>query len=104
MNKGWYDQLSTAQRQVIDDHCNNEWAAKVGTAWGDEEDSGAAKLAEMGGGQTIVKLTPDQLDKWKKAVTPVYDMWAKAMPAGSADPVEVLDEYRRELTARNAAY
>ncbi|WP_211159533.1 TRAP transporter substrate-binding protein [Aromatoleum buckelii] len=104
MNKGWYDQLSTAQRKVIDDHCNNEWAAKVGTAWGDEEDSGAAKLAEMGGGQTIVKLTPAQLDKWKKAVMPVYDMWAKATPAGSADPVEVLDEYRRELNARNAAY
>src|SRR5690606_17022041 len=68
MSKAWYEALSSAQRTVIDNHCNNDWANRVGTAWGDEEDSGAAKLAEMGDGQTIVKLTPEQLDKWKKAV------------------------------------
>lgn len=104
MNKSWYERLAAGQRKVIDDHCNNDWAGKVGTAWGDEEDSGEGKLAEMGGGQTIVKLAPEQLAKWKKAVTPVYEMWAKAMPAGGAEAAKVLDDYRRELAARNAAY
>jgi TRAP-type C4-dicarboxylate transport system substrate-binding protein len=32
MNKGWYDKLAAGQKKVIDDHCNNEWAGKVGAA------------------------------------------------------------------------
>ena len=47
MNKGWYDKLAAGQKKVIDDHCNNEWAAKVGAAWGDSEDAGQAKLEEV---------------------------------------------------------
>jgi hypothetical protein len=49
MNKGWYDKLAAGQKKVIDDHCNNEWAGKVGAAWGDEEDSGQGKLEKTGG-------------------------------------------------------
>lgn len=103
MNKAWYGKLSDKQRKVIDDHCNNSWAARVGEAWGGEEDSGREKLAAMKG-QTIVPIDEAHLEKWKKAVMPVYDMWAKAMPAGGPEAAKVLEEYRQELAKRNVAY
>lgn len=101
MNKPWYESLSVSQRKVIDDHCNTEWAERVGRDWGADEDSGAEKIASMRD-QTIVKLTPEQLAKWKQAVQPVYDAWAKAMPDGAPDAAVVLEEYRKELAARGA--
>jgi TRAP-type C4-dicarboxylate transport system substrate-binding protein len=60
MNKPWYDKLATGQKQVIDDHCNNDWAGKVGAAWGDDEDAGQGKLEKMAG-HTIVPISPAQL-------------------------------------------
>jgi TRAP-type C4-dicarboxylate transport system substrate-binding protein len=65
MNKGFYDKLGAGQKKVIDAHCSNEWAAKVGAAWGDWEDSGEGKIEKMGG-HTITKLTPPQLDAWRR--------------------------------------
>ena len=100
MNRDWYDRLPAAQKKVIDDHCSNEWAAKVGAAWGGEEDASQAKL-QSAGGHTIVKLTPEQLQAWKTAVQPVTAQWAEK---AGANGTAVLDELRRELSARNAGY
>lgn len=99
MNKAWYQRLSDKQRSVIDDHCSNTWAARVGKDWGGEEDAGRDKIAAMKD-QTIVALTPEQLDKWKQAVRPVYDQWARSMPAGGPDAQQVLKAYQDELASR----
>ena len=60
--------------------CSNEWAGKVGASWGDEEDSGREKL-EKTAGHTLVKISPAQMDAWKKAVQPIYTDWVKAASA-----------------------
>jgi len=101
MNKGWYDKLSASQKKVMDDHCSNEWAARVGAAWGDFENSGQAKL-EKTPGHTIVKLTPAQVDMWKKAAEPVYKQWAEAVAKTGVNADQALAELRKELEARNA--
>jgi TRAP-type C4-dicarboxylate transport system substrate-binding protein len=103
MNRSWYDRLSVNQKKVIDDHCSNEWAARVGKDWGDEEDSGRAKLAKDPA-HTIVKLTPEQVGKWKKAVEPVGAQWSQAAQKAGVKPQDVLNEFRSELTKRDAAY
>ena len=103
MNRGWYDRLSAAQKKVIDGHCTNDWAAKVGAAWGGEEDAGQAKL-QAAGGHTVVPLTPAQLDAWKAAVQPVTAQWTQAAQKAGVDGAAVLGELKRELAARNAAY
>jgi TRAP-type C4-dicarboxylate transport system substrate-binding protein len=99
MNKGWYDKLAAGQKKVIDDHCNNEWAGKVGAAWGDEEDSGQGKL-EKTPGHTIVKLTPAQLDSWKKAAEPLYATWTASADKVGVNGKQALDDLRKELAAR----
>ena len=101
MNKGWYDKLSASQKKVLDDHCSNEWAAKVGAAWGDFEDSGQAKL-EKTAGHTIVKLTPAQVDQWRKAAEPVYTQWMQAVDKSGVKGQQALDELRKEVSAKQA--
>jgi len=101
MNRGWYDKLSAGQKKVVDDHCSNEWAAKVGAAWGDFEDGGQAKL-EKAAGHTIVKLTPAQMDQWKKAAEPLYTQWVQAADKAGVKGQQALDELRKELADRKA--
>lgn len=103
MNRGWYDKLGASQKKVIDEHCNTDWAARVGKNWGEDEDSGQAKLQAMPG-HTIVHLTPQQLQAWKTAVQPVTTQWSQAAQKAGADPAAVLGALKRELTARNAAF
>jgi len=101
INKPWYEKLSTNQKKVIDDHCNNAWAARVGADWGAAEDAGQEKL-EKAPGHTIVKLTPAQLDVWKKAVEPVAAQWIAGADKAGIPGKAALEDLRRELAARNA--
>ncbi len=97
LNKPFYEGLSVNQKKVIDNHCNNEWAARVGKDWGDVEDGGREKLIAQGG-HTIVKLTPAQLDAWKKAAAPVYDQWAADVGKAGYDGKKSLDALKAQLT------
>ena len=103
LNKPFYDGLSPAQKKVIDDHCNNEWAARVGKDWGDAEDAGREKLAGMGG-HTIVPMSAAQIDTWKKAVAPVYDQWVANANKTGIDGRKALDDLRDRLKKAGGAY
>ncbi len=102
INKPWYEKLSANQKRVIDSHCNNEWAARVGADWGAAEDDGQDKLAKTPG-HTIVKLTPAQLDAWKKAVEPVNAQWVAAADKAGVPGKAALDDFRKELATRGAS-
>jgi TRAP-type C4-dicarboxylate transport system substrate-binding protein len=101
MNPGWYDRLAPGQKKVIDDHCNNEWAAKVGVAWGDNEDAGQGRLEKMGG-HTIVALTPEQKKAWRDAAEPLYQRWVESAGKAGHDGKAALDAFRAELQKRDA--
>ncbi len=101
INKPWYDKLSVNQRRVIDSHCTNEWAARVGADWGAAEDAGQDKLAKTAG-HTIVKLTPAQHDAWHKAVEPVTAQWIAAADKAGIPGKSALEDLKRELAARGA--
>ena len=76
MNKDKYDAMSAAQKKVIDDHCTTEWAEKVASPWADFEFAGRAKITAEAGHE-VYKLTPEQLDAWRKAVAPTETQWAE---------------------------
>jgi TRAP-type transport system periplasmic protein len=103
VNKPWYDKLSADQKKVMDDHCNTDWAGKVGAAWGDFEDSGEGKMEKMGG-HTITKLTPAQLSAWRSAVEPMANTWIANADKAGVNGKQVLDELKNELKSRKAAY
>lgn len=101
INKPWYEALSVKQRRVIDNHCNNGWAARLGADWGAAEDAGQEKLAKSAG-HTIVKLTAAQTDAWHKAVEPVAAQWIAAADKAGIAGKAALDDLKRELSARGA--
>ena len=103
INKDSYQKLSAAQKKVIDEHCSNEWAARVGADWGNDEDSGQEKLAKTPG-HTIVKVTDSQLGAWRKAAEPLTADWLKKPNSSGIDAREALESLRKTLKTHNAAY
>ena len=96
MNKDKYEAMSVAQKKVIDDHCTTEWAEKVATPWADFESSGRTKLA-MQPGHDVYKLTPEQLDAWRKAVAPTELQWADGAAKAGYNPKQVIDSLKASL-------
>ncbi|MEQ1660925.1 MAG: C4-dicarboxylate ABC transporter, partial [Hylemonella sp.] len=102
MNQSKYNALSTSQKKVVDDHCTTEWAEKVASQWADFEYAGHAKLGAMPDHE-VYKLTPDQLDAWRKAVAPVEGEWAKDLKDRTGqDPKAVLDSLKQQLVKYKA--
>ncbi|HEY2134553.1 MAG TPA: TRAP transporter substrate-binding protein [Xanthobacteraceae bacterium] len=101
-NKATYAQMSPAQRKVIDDHCTNEWAAKIGGPWADFEHAGIAKIkAEEG--HEVYGLTPDQIAAWKKAAQPLQTAWADGVRKTGGDQDTIMKELDGQLVKFNAA-
>ncbi|WP_366930394.1 TRAP transporter substrate-binding protein [uncultured Variovorax sp.] len=102
MNKGKYDAMSAAQKKVIDDHCTSEWAQKVAGPWADFEFGGRAKMAALPGHE-IYKLTPEQLDAWRKAAAPSEAQWADSVKKVGEDPKAVMDALKASLAKYKSA-
>lgn len=92
---------SAAQKKVLDEHCSTEWAEKVAATWADFESAGRSKIGAMAGHE-MVKLTPEQLDAWRKAVAPVTDQWGNDLKKTGADPKAVLDGLHQSLARYKA--
>ena len=103
MNKPWYQGLTAAQKKVMDDHCNNEWAARIGNDWGNAEDAGRQKLATKGG-HTFVPVSAEQITKWRTAVAPLYDKWVTDADKAGINGRQALQALRDELKKTGGAY
>jgi TRAP-type C4-dicarboxylate transport system substrate-binding protein len=99
---GTYNQMSAAQKKVIDDHCTNEWALRVATPWADYEHAGIAKLKAAG--HDVYPLTPEQLAEWKKAAEPLQKTWADNVKKAGGDPDTIMKELKDSLAKFKAAY
>jgi TRAP-type C4-dicarboxylate transport system substrate-binding protein len=102
LNKDKYNALSPAQKKVIDSHCTTEWAEKIASPWADFESAGKGKIAALPGHE-MTKLTPDQLESWRKAVAPVNEQWAKDVQKTGEDPKTVLEALKQSFAKYKAA-
>ncbi len=103
MNQAKYDALAPAQKKVIDDHCNTEWAEKVAGPWADFEFAGRNKLATEAGHESY-KLTAGQVAAWKKAVAPSEANWADGARKAGYDPKAVLDSLKASLAKYKSGF
>jgi len=102
-NKNTYDQMSAAQKKVIDNHCTNEWALKVASPWADFEHNGIAKVkAEEG--HEVYDLTAAQLAEWKKAAEPLVKTWSDNVKKVGGDADTIMKELKAELAKYKAGY
>jgi TRAP-type C4-dicarboxylate transport system substrate-binding protein len=101
-NKARYNEMSAAQKKVIDDHCTNEWAVKVASPWADFEHGGIAKLkAEPG--HEVYPITPAQLAEWRKAAEPLQKAWADAATKAGVDANAAFKELQTALEQQQSA-
>jgi TRAP-type transport system periplasmic protein len=103
LNKARYESLAPAQRKVIDDHCNTEWAVRFAGPWADFEAAGRAKL-QAEPGQEIVALSPAQLDDWRRAAEPLHAKWAAEVRRIGQDPDSIYKALQASLAQHHAAY
>jgi len=97
--------MSPAQKKVIDDHCNNEWALRVAAPWADFERAGVAKLqADTASGREVYTISEAQLGEWKKAAEPVVKAWGDSVRKAGGDPDEALKGLKESLAKHNAGY
>jgi TRAP-type C4-dicarboxylate transport system substrate-binding protein len=105
MNKAKYEEMSPAQRKVIDDHCNNEWALRVAAPWADFERAGVAnQQADTASGREVYTISEAQLGEWKKAAEPVVKAWGDSVRKAGGDPDEALKGLKESLAKHNAGY
>lgn len=103
MNPATHARLSPAQRKVVDGHCTTDWAVRVATGWGEDEQRGHAALLKAAG-HTVHRPTGGDLKAWRDLARPLIDRWTQALRQRGVDPDPVHQELRRELQAANAAY
>lgn len=103
MNKDVYDNASADQKKVLDAHCNTEWAVKLSSAWTTFENAGHARM-KAASGHEVVELTSEQLEAWRKAVSPLQSKWESQVTAKGGNPAEVLGKLKKNLTDNKAAF
>jgi TRAP-type C4-dicarboxylate transport system substrate-binding protein len=103
MHKARYQELSPHQKQVIDNHCTTDWVVRFAGPWADFESAGRPKIAAEPGHE-IIKLTPAQLDDWKKAAEPLRANWAAGVRRVGGDPEAIAKAFRDNLAKFHAEY
>jgi TRAP-type C4-dicarboxylate transport system substrate-binding protein len=101
MNKSKYEAMSSAQKKVIDDHCTTEWAVKISAPWNDFEAAGRTKMKALAGHE-VYQITPDQLEAWKAATSPLQKQWADAVAKTGGDADALWKEFKMDVLKANA--
>jgi TRAP-type transport system periplasmic protein len=105
ISRSVYDQMSAGQKKVIDDHCTPEWSQKIDKYWYDDQVKREQEIRDAGDKITkITKLSPAELDQWKKAAEPVVAAWKESVKKVGQNPDQILDEFKAELKKVDALF
>jgi TRAP-type C4-dicarboxylate transport system substrate-binding protein len=102
-NKAKYNEMSAAQKKVIDNHCTPAWALKVAAPWADFEHAGIAKI-KAEAGHEVYEPSAAQIAEWKKAAEPLEKTWADNVKKTGGDPDAIMEELKAQLAKDKAAY
>jgi TRAP-type C4-dicarboxylate transport system substrate-binding protein len=103
MNKAKYNEMSAAQKKVIDDHCTTQWAVRVASPWADFEHGGIAKL-KAEAGHEVYPITKEQLAEWRTSAEPVVKAWGDGVKKAGGNPDAILKDLKDTLAKHNVAY
>lgn len=81
MNKAAYEKLSPKGKAIIDKFSGESESLALGTAWGKFDDALRDELKSKPD-QKVHSMTPQEVERWKKAMEPVIQAWIKETPNG----------------------
>jgi TRAP-type transport system periplasmic protein len=91
MNNGSYDDLTPAQRKVIDETTGLEFSLKAGNGYHNQIGSVVEKLKKDGRSE-IITLSDEENARWRKAVAPILDSWVDNATKAGLPGREMLDK------------
>jgi TRAP-type transport system periplasmic protein len=97
MNMQTYAKLTGDAKKAIDSHIGTMYTNWYNKVIDDTERENIGIVQKMGN-QTIHKLAPAELAKWKARIEPVVQNWIKSTPDGA----KVLEAFRKEIAAIRA--
>jgi len=100
MNKDRYEALPDDLKAVIDANSGAGFSAFAGRQM--QADDAASRAAAKAMGNTIITLTPEQVDEWRAAGASTIDAWIAEMDAKGMDGAGLVAE-ARSLIARYTA-
>jgi TRAP-type C4-dicarboxylate transport system substrate-binding protein len=103
MSPATYNNMSAAQKKVIDDHCTTEWAGRFADPWADFERAGLEKVKALPGHE-VYPITSAQLDEWKKSAEPLHKKWSDDVRKAGGDPDAIMKELNATLGQYKAMY
>lgn len=76
INLAAYNAMSDGNKKVIDDHCNSDWAEKVGLGWATVERKGRTKMIDAED-HFVHEASAEEITAWKEAAKPLTEAWKK---------------------------
>lgn len=98
MNKGRWQSLPDDLKKIIDANSGIEFSAFAGKQM--QIDDGPAREIAVKRGNTIIDLSPAQVDAWRKASQPTIDAWRAEMDKNGLDGSGLIEQ-ARALIAQN---
>jgi TRAP-type C4-dicarboxylate transport system substrate-binding protein len=96
MNKDKWAAIDAKDQQTIE-AINKEWSIKHGEAWDSSDLAGLR--ASLENGNTVAGIAPEEAEKWKAAVAPIIDEYAKGLNEKNLDGDAVVKIIRDALQA-----
>lgn len=88
MNKTKWNSLPPDIQKIISE-INKEWVVKHGQAWDDSDEVGKQFFESKGG--KFINLDAKEMERWKKAVTPILGAYAESMKKQGFNGQEIVD-------------
>lgn len=98
MSRASYDRLPPDLQAVIDANSGVAYATRMGEIW--DTATEPARQAARDAGDEVFEIAPEEIARWKAAVTPAYDAWIAEMTGRGYDGA-ALFEALKEITARH---
>ncbi len=98
MRQESYDALPPDLQAVIDANSGVAYATRMGAIW--DTATQPARQATIDAGDEVFTLDPAEIERWKAAVQPAYDVWIEEMSSRGYDG-PALFAALQEITARH---
>jgi TRAP-type transport system periplasmic protein len=92
MNQAKYDSLPADLKRIIDKNSGAALSRTIGKYW--DEATAVGRKAAQDRGNTFIKVTPAETDRWMQVSAPLYDEWVSDMDKKGLPGKQMLQDAR----------
>jgi TRAP-type C4-dicarboxylate transport system substrate-binding protein len=101
MNQAKYDSLPPDLKRIIDKHSGAGLSRTIGRYW--DEATAVGRKAAQDRGNTFIKVSPAETDRWMQVSAPLYDEWVGDMDKKGLPGKQMLQDARDLIKKYSAA-